>query len=156
MKKVMESIILGGLVLLLLFACTTAPEGITQDDRTAIDAVVNNWVKSLQTKDMKGLVDTYWPDFIHTTKDTNGVVVENVQGIEEFKVKQQGMFDQGDFFNLIVYSDPQRDFESEQGEPIYTIYGRVGEGEWRWQDVFQLSKRNGEWRIIDHILLGLP
>lgn len=156
MKKIMKGLIFGGLALLLLFSCTTAPETTIRTDRTAIDAVVNKWVGALKEKDLEVLADTYWPDFVHTTKDTNGVVVETVQGIEDFKVKQQEMFDQGDFYNLIVYSEPQRDFESEPGEPIYAIYGKVGEGEWRWQDLFQLSKRNGEWRIIDHILLGLP
>ena len=152
----MTGFIFGGLVLLLLFACASAPEQITQEDRTAIDAVVNKWVKSLQTKDMEGLVDTYWPDFVRTSKDANGSVTETVQGIEEFKVKQQEMFDQGDFFKLIVYSNPQRDFKSELGEPIYKIFGKVGEGEWGWQDIFQLTKRNGEWRIIDHILIAMP
>ncbi len=156
MKNFMKGISLGGFVLLLLFACTSVPETITQEDRTAIDAVVNKWVKSLQVKDMEGLVDTYWPDFVHTSKDASGNVTETVQGIEEFKVKQQELFDQGFPFNLIVYSDPQRDFESEPGKPIYAIYGKVGEGEWVWQDSFQLTKRNGEWRIIDHLFIFLP
>ncbi len=156
MKKIVTAIIFSGLVLVLLFACASAPEGITQEDRTTIDAVVNNWVEAVQAKDMEGLIDTYWPDFTRTSKDANGTVTETVKGIEEYRVKQQEMFDLGDFFKLIVYSDPQRDFESEQGEPIYTIYGKVGEGEWGWQDIFQLTKRNGEWRIIDHFLINLP
>jgi SnoaL-like domain len=152
----MKKIIISGLVLLILFACTSTPGMITQEDRTAIDAVVDRWVTALQQKDLDGLADTYWPDFVHTTKDENGTVVETVQGIEDFKSKTQGMFDQGDFYKLIVYSDPQRDFDSEPGEPIYKIFGKLGEGEWAWQDIFQLIKRNGEWRIIDHILIVLP
>jgi hypothetical protein len=101
------------------------------------------------------LVDTYWLNFTHISKDANGNVIETVQGIEEFKAKQQEMFNQSDIFKMIVYSDPQRDFTSEPVKPIYTINGKVGEGEWGWQDIFKLSKRNGEWRIIDHVLIIL-
>ena len=152
----MKKIITGSLVMLVLFACVTAPKGITPEDREAIDAVVNKWVKALQTKDLEALADTYWPDFVHTSKNADGSVVETIRGIEDFKVQQQEWFDKGDFYKRIIYSDPQRDFESQPGKAIYTISGRLDQDKWGWQDIFQLTKRNGEWRIIDHVLIGLP
>ena len=93
---------------------------------------------------------------MHTSKDANGSVTESVQGIENLKTQQREWFEGGDFYERIVYSDPQRDFESEPGEPIYTISGKLDKDNWGWQDIFQLTKRNGEWRIIDHVLIVLP
>ena len=153
----MKKIITGGFVILLLFACATAPKGMTQEDRAAIDAVVNKWVKALQAEeDLEALIDTYWPDFVHTSKKADGSVVETIRDIEDFKIQQQEWFDKGDFYARIVYSEPQRDFTSQPGQAIYTISGKLDQDKWGWQDIFQLAKRKGEWRIIDHVLIGLP
>jgi len=152
----MKKIVTGGFVILLLFSCASAPKGIIAEDRAAIDAVVNRWVKALQAEDLEAFAATYWPDFVHTSKNADGSVAETIRGIEDLKVQQQEFFNKGDFFARIVYSDPERDFESEPGEPIYTISGKLDQDKWGWQDIFQLAKRKGEWRIIDHVLIGLP
>jgi uncharacterized protein (TIGR02246 family) len=152
----MKKITCVGLVLLVLFACASAPGGITAEDRAAIDTVVNSWVKALQAKDLEAFAAAYWPDVVHTSKNVDGSVAETVRGIEDLKVQQQEFFSQGDFFARIVYSEPQRDFESLPGKAIYTISGKLDQDQWGWQDIFQLAKRKGEWRIIDHVLIGLP
>lgn len=152
----MKKIITGGFVILLLFACATAPKGITPEDRAAIDAVVNRWVKALQAEDLEAFIDTYWPEVVHTSKKADGSVTESIQGIEDLKAQQREWFDKWDFYARIVYSEPQRDFESQPGQAIYTISGKLDQDKWGWQDLFQLTRRKGEWRIIDHVLIGLP
>lgn len=47
-----------GLVTLLLFTCATAPKGITMEDKAAIDAVVNKWIKAIMEEDIESLVET--------------------------------------------------------------------------------------------------
>jgi len=152
----LKKIITGGLAILLLFACATAPKGITAEDRAAIDGVVNKWVKALQAENLEAFVETYWSDFVHISKKTDGSVAETIQGIENLKAQQREWFDKGDFYARIVYSEPERDFESQPGRAIYTISGKLDQDKWGWQDIFQLTKRNGEWRIIEHVLIGLP
>ena len=152
----MKKIITSGFVILLLFACATVPKGITPEDRAAIDAVVDKWVKALQAEDIEAFIDTYWPEFVHTSKKADGSVAETIRGIEELRIQQQEWFDKGDYYGRIVYSGPQRDFESQPGKAIYTISGKLDQDKWGWQDIFQLTKRNGKWRIIDHVLIGLP
>lgn len=152
----MKKIITGGLVILLLFACATAPKGITPEDRAAIDAVVNKWVKTLQTENLEGFSDTYWPEVVHTSKKADGSVTESIRGIEDLKAQQREWFDKWDFYARLVYSEPQRDFESQPGKAIYTISGKLDQEKWGWQDIFQLTKRNREWRIIEHVLIELP
>jgi hypothetical protein len=152
----MKKIINCCLVMLVLFACVTTPGGITAADRAATDAVVKEWVRALQAKDLEAFIETYWPDVVHTSKNVDGSVAETVRGIEDLRSQQQEFFSQGDFFARIIYSEPQRDFESRPGNAIYTISGKLDQDKWGWQDIFQLAKRNGEWRIIDHVLIGLP
>lgn len=152
----MKKIIIGGLVILLLFACATAPKGITAEDRAAMDTVVNNWVKALMAEDIEALVETYWPEIDYTAKWANGgeEVIHGIEGVRAFQ--QKGFDEFGDFARLI-FSEPQRDFESQPGQAIYTILGKMDQGDkWGLENTFQLAKRKDEWRIINHVFRALP
>lgn len=82
---------------------------------------------------------------------------EIIHGIEGVRDIQQKGFDGFDGFANLVWSELQRDFESEPGEPIYTILSKMDQDvEWGMENTFQLAKRNGEWRIISHIFRSLP
>ena len=152
----MKKIIMVGLVTLLLFACATAPKGITTEDKAAIDAVVNKWIKAIMAEDIEALVETYWSEIDYSSKwgDNAEEIIHGIEGVRD--IQQKG-FDGFDGFANLVWSELQRDFESEPGEPIYTILSKMDQDvEWGMENTFQLAKRNGEWRIISHIFRSLP
>ena len=122
--------------MLVLFASATAPKRITPEDRAAIDAVVNKWVKAIMTEDIEALVETYWLEIDYTSKLANGGE-EIIHGIEGVRAFQQKGFDEFDGFARLIWSEPQRDFESEPGEPIYTILGKMDQNnKWGWKTLF--------------------
>ena len=117
---------------------------------------MNNWVKALQAEDIEALVETYWPEIDYTAKWANGgeQIIHGIEGVRAFQ--QKGFDEFGDFARLI-FSEPQRDFESRPGEPIYTILGKMDQdNKWGLENAFRLTKRKGEWRIIKHVFRALP
>jgi|GEM_PF-3481532 len=143
-------------ILLLLFfitvGCVSTKSALTETDKNHIDALATKWIISLKSEDVDGMLSTYWEDMVHITYETDGS--RKNYSLEEFREEQQKAFEQHDLFADLEYPEPEKDFASEPGQPIYTY--TVTFGDFTFQDIFQFLKREGEWKIIEHIFQIVP
>ena len=136
----------------LAFGCVSTKSAINSSDKAAIDAVATKWIKSLKSEDLEGMLSTYWEDMVHVTYEADGS--RKNLNIKEIRVEQQRLFDENDQFADLEYPEPEKDFSSKPDQPIYTY--TVTFGDFKFQDIFQFLKRDGEWKIIEHIFRLLP
>ena len=150
MKKYPIPILL--LVCLIATGCVSTKSALTTSDKAAIDAIADKWIESLKSEDIEGFMSTYWKDMAHTTFEADGSMKNYT--MEEIRTEQQRLFDENDLFADLEYPEPEKDFSSEPDQPIYTY--TVTFGDFKFQDIFQFLKRDGEWKIIEHIFRVVP
>jgi hypothetical protein len=140
------------LIVFVLAGCVSTKAVLTSGDKAAIDVVANTWIDSLKSEDIERFLSTYWKDMAHTTFEADGS--RKNYTLDEIRVEQQRLFDENDLFADLEYPEPEKDFTSEPGQPIYTY--TVTFGDFKFQDIFQFLKRDGEWKIIQHIFRVVP
>lgn len=134
-------------VVVLILSTGSAAFALSEADKRQIDRVADTWITSLQGEDLEGLRSTYWPDAVRIHIKSDGSK-EFERGVDEILNGQQELFDSTDVFAQLEYPDPEKDLQSDSDRPVY-LYNVEQFG---YSDSFTFEKRNGRWKIVEHIL----
>ena len=140
-----------GAVMVLLTGIATL-SGAEEGDRDRIDALMLRWETALISEDIDALIDCYWDDAFSATYGGNTPFAAQ-DGSAEIRREQEGWFSQLDYPSLgLDYPEPVRAFPGRGAMPLY-IYDNGDSG---FLDLFYYEKRDGDFRIANHVLIILP
>ena len=120
--------------------------------QASLDALMARWIGALESEDIGGMLECYWPEAVSISYDPAGGS-ELLEGRQAIRESQEAVFAEYDYPSLgLEYPEPARFFPNTDSLPVY-IYNYV---DFRFIDVFYFQERAGEVRILRHLLLIDP